>query len=327
MNRRSILGCLGSALLLGAGLAPAPAAAEFTPTRPIEIAVHGGPGSGNDLLARQVATIVEQAKLAPVRIQVSNKTGGGSTNASAYLLGADDPHTIGIFTSVWVLDPLLQQEATTRLTDLTPISLLMSEPALVIVKADSPFQSLGDFVNAAKEKPGEMKQSGGSNSSRENVLRQQIMDKTGTRWSFISFPSGGERVSALLGGHVDMMIVDPGEAVELVRAEQVRVLAQVGDERLPAFKDIPTLIEAGYDIPSFPQIRGVVGPPNMPADVLAYYEGLMEKVTQTAEWQKYIEENHLVNEFRKADESRQFLVDYENEVRRLLTASGTAVVR
>ena len=67
---------------------------------------------------------------------------------------------------------------------------------------------MADFIQLAKEKPGALKMSGGSIASRENIVRQLIMKVTGVRWAFISFPSGGERIAALLGGHVDIMIVE-----------------------------------------------------------------------------------------------------------------------
>src|SRR5260370_41186532 len=174
-----------------------------------------------------------------------------------------DPHVIACFTNVGITDPLVQEAATNRLQDMSPIARLVVEPALVVVKADSPIRTMGDFIKAAKEKPGALKMSGGSITSRENIVRQLIMKATGTRWAFISFPSGGERQAALLGGHVDMMIVDPSEAGEQVGAGKLRVIAQVNDRRLPGFPDIPTLKEAGLDIPNLPQMRGVVGAPSM----------------------------------------------------------------
>ncbi|WP_162375490.1 tripartite tricarboxylate transporter substrate binding protein [Ancylobacter sp. TS-1] len=325
MNRRHALGC---ALALAiSGITPA-LAGEFVPTRPLELVVHGGPGSGNDLLARAVVAMIDQAKLSPVRIQVVNKPGGGSTNASSYLLSRKgDPNTLGIFTSVWIIDPLLQEAATTRLNDLTPVARLIFEPALVTVRADSPFQSLGDFIAAAKAKPDQLKQSGGNASSRENILRQQLMGATKTSWAFVSFPSGGERLSALLGGHVDIMILDPSEATELIRGGKIRVLAQIGEKRLPAFKDVPTLAEAGFDVATFAQTRGILGPPDMAPDVIAYYDRLVAKLVALPAWQKYIEENHFISAPLSSAETRKFVVDYENQIRDLLTQAGMKVVR
>ena len=91
-------------------------AQQFKPSKPIEIVAHGGPGSGNDVFARTLAALVEKEKLAPVRIQVANRPGGGSTTASAYLAGkAGDSHTIGVFTNIWLTDPLVQQAAKVNL--------------------------------------------------------------------------------------------------------------------------------------------------------------------------------------------------------------------
>jgi putative tricarboxylic transport membrane protein len=306
----------------------APAHAEFKPTRPIEFVVHGGPGSGNDVFARALIAIIDQEKLAPVRIQVANKVGGGSTAAAAYVVGKKgDAHTIACYTNVWLIDPLVQESANNRLQDMTPIARLVVEPGLVVVKSDSPIHSLGEFITLAKEKPGQLKQSGGSITSRENVVRQLLMKSTGTRWAFISFPSGGERLAALLGGHVDLMILDPSEAGEQVRAGKLRVLAQVTAKRLEGFGDVPTLKEAGFDIPDVPQMRGIIGPPGMPADAVAYYEDLFRKVSRTPAWQKFLTESQLDGEFVKAADVQAFLGGFEAQLRDILKEAGAKVVR
>src|SRR5205814_9628120 len=152
----------------------------YKPTRPVEVVVHTGPGGGSDLLARAVATMIEKEKLLPVRMQVVNKTGGGSAVAAAYLAEkAGEQHTIGFFTGVWLTSPLTSAEAKVTLRDLTPIARLVLEPALIAVKADAPYRTLGDFIVAAKQQPGQLKQSGGSVTSRDNVVRQLLQKATG----------------------------------------------------------------------------------------------------------------------------------------------------
>ena len=324
MNRRAFLA--GTAALV-AGTS-GPAHAEFKPTRPIEFVVHGGPGSGNDVFARALISVIDQEKLSPVRMQVANKTGGGSTNASAYVMSKKgDPHVIASFTNVWITDTLVQEAAKNRIQDMTPIVRLVVEPALVVVKADSPFKTMADFIAAAKAKPGALKMSGGSITSRENVVRQLLMQATGARWAFISFPSGGERQAALLGGHVDMMIVDPSETHEQVRAGKLRPVAQVNERRLPGFPDVPTLKEAGFDIPNVPQMRGVLGPPGISADAVAYYEDLFLKVSKTATWQRFLVESQLDGEFVRAAELTAFLGTFEGQLRDILKEAGAKVVR
>src|SRR5438477_500710 len=88
----------------------------------------------------------------------------------------------------------------------------------VAVRADSPFRTLKQFVDAAKAHPGELKQSGGSVTSRDNIVRLQLQHATGAKWAYVSFQGGGERLAALLGGHVDIMVIEPQEAGEQVRA-------------------------------------------------------------------------------------------------------------
>src|SRR5258707_8955544 len=94
-------------LLFLISTSPFAAAQGFKPSKPVEVVVHTGPGGGSDLLARAVALMMEKEKLLPVRLQVLNKAGGGSATAAAYLADKKgDPHTIGLFTGVWLTSPL-----------------------------------------------------------------------------------------------------------------------------------------------------------------------------------------------------------------------------
>jgi len=304
------------------------AAHAFTPTRTVEVVVHTGPGGGSDLLARSVAAMLEKEKLVPVRLQVVNKTGGGSAVAAAYLAEkAGDPNTIGFFTGVWLNNPLTSVESRVTLRDLTPIARLVLEPALIAVKADAPYKTLGDFIAAAKEKPGQLKQSGGSVTSRDNVVRQLLQKVSGARWAFISFPGGGERIAALLGGHVNMMVIEPAEAGEHIRAGNMRVLAQVSEKRLSGFPNVPTLKEAGFDVPAVPQVRGVVAPPNIPAENVAYWEDVFRKLTRTASWKKYLEDNQFEDGFQPGQQLAKFYDEYTALMRGILKEAGVKVVR
>ena len=326
MKSQLSLSCcaLAAALAFAAGAH----AQEYTPTRPVELVVHTGPGGGSDVLARAVVTMLEREKLVPVRMQVVNKPGGGSTLAAAYLAEkAGEQHTIGFFTGVWLTSPLISAEARVTLRDLTPVSRLVLEPALIAVKADSPYKTLGEFIAAAKEKPGQLKQSGGSVTSRDNVVRQQLQKVSGARWTFISFPGGGERIAALLGGHVNMMVIEPEEAGEHIRAGNMRVLAQVNDKRLRAFPNVPTLKEAGFDVPPVPQVRGVVAPPGIPAANVAYWEDVFRKLTRTASWKKYLEDNQFEDGYQNAAELAKFYDQFTATMRGILQEAGVKIVR
>jgi putative tricarboxylic transport membrane protein len=300
----------------------------YKPTRTVEVVVHTGPGGGSDLLARAVATMMEKEKLLPVRMQVVNKTGGGSAVAAAYLAEkAGEQHTIGFFTGVWLTGPLTSAEAKVTLRDLTPVARLVLEPALIAVKADAPYKTLGDFIAAAKQQPGQLKQSGGSVTSRDNVVRQLLQKATGARWAFISFPGGGERIAALLGGHVNMMVIEPAEAGEHIRAGNMRVLAQVSDQRLPGFPNVPTLKEAGFDVPAVPQVRGVVAPPGIPAENVVYWEDVFRRLTKSASWRKFLADNQFEDGYQDAAELTKFYDQFTTRMRGILQEAGIKTVR
>src|SRR5437660_594199 len=160
----------------------APSAADWKPVRPVEIIVHTGPGGGSDVLARNVATMMEKEKLVPVRMNVLNKPGGnGAVAAAALAEKNDDPHTIGLITSVWIAGPLTSSEAKITVNDLKPIANLLLEPAVIAVRADSPYKSVKELIDAAKASPMHIKQSGGSVTSRDNIFRLQMQHATGAK--------------------------------------------------------------------------------------------------------------------------------------------------
>jgi len=316
------------AVFIGLGATPASFAQGYKPTRPVEVVVHTGPGGGSDVLARAIALMVEKENLLPVRMQVVNKPGGGSAVAAAYLAEKKgDQNTIGFFTGVWLTNPLTSASAKVTLKDLTPIARLVLEPALIAVKADAPYKTLGDFVDAAKKNPGQLKQSGGSITSRDNVVRQLLQKNSGARWAFISFPGGGERIAALLGGHVNMMVIEPAEAGEHIRAGNMRVLAQVSETRLAGFPNVPTLKEAGFDVPNVPQVRGVVAPPGIPRENVQYWEGVFLRLSQTASWKKYIADNQFEDGYQTSAELVKFYEQFTGQMREILKEAGVKLVQ
>jgi len=304
------------------------APAQYKPSKPVEFVTHTGPGGGGDVLARFIANAIEKENIAPVRMQVVNKTGGGGLTAMAYLAEKrGDDHTIAIFTGLWFTNPLMRKEAKFTMKDLTPIVRLVTEPALVAVKADSPIKTLKDFIDAAKQKPGEMKQSGGSIGSRDWLVRQVLMKNTGANWAYISFPGGGERIAAVLGGHVNMMVIEPQEAGEHIRAGNMRVIAQVAEKRLPAYANVPTIKEAGFDVVNVPQVRGIVAPPGIPADAIKYWEDLFAKLIETPTWKKYLADNQFESAYLHSAEMGKFGDGYAEITRNILTEGGVKVAR
>jgi putative tricarboxylic transport membrane protein len=300
----------------------------FVPTKPVEFVTHTGVGAGGDVLARYIANVMEKEKLVPVRMHVVNKTGGGGQTAMAYLVEKrGDTHVISVYTGIWISNPLMLPEARTTMKDLTSLVRLLAEPGLIVVKSDSPFNTYNDFIEAAKRDPGALKQSGSLVGGRDWVLRQLLIKQTGANWAFIPFPVMADRLGALLGGHTNILLVDPQEAGEHIRAGTLRVIVQVADRRLPPYPDVPTLKEAGFDVPSMPLFRGVVAPPGIPREAVAYWEDVFARMVKTAAWRKYLEDNVLEDGFQRSADQSKFFDEYADAMRAIFRDGGIKVVR
>ncbi len=318
---------LQAVILAVLGLAVSPGLSA-QPTGPVEFVVHGGPGSGADLFARAIAAIVDKEKLHGQRVIVSNKTGGNGVVAMSYMMEkAGSPNTVALFTSVWIATPLTSAEAKITLKDLTPIAGLVREPAVVLVQADSPYKSMKDFIDAAKKAPGQLKQSGGSLTSVDNLTRLLIQKQTGASWAFISFPGGAERLSNLLGGHVQVLFTQPQEASQHIKAGTLRMIAAITEKRVPGFPNVPTLAEQGISITIPVQVRGAVAPPGLSKEVAAFWEDYFARVVKSAGWKHYMEENQLEGGYLRSVALNQFIDDNTNQIRELLKEAGAKVVR
>jgi putative tricarboxylic transport membrane protein len=301
---------------------------EFKPSRQIEAVVHTGPGGGSDIFARAIAEMLQKEKLINQRMQVVNKSGGGSAVAMSYLAEKKgEPHTIGFFTGVWVTNPLTTKEATVTIKELTPIARLVLEPAVIAVKADAPYKDMKDFIEAAKKSPNQLRQSGGSVTGRDNLMRLLIQKATGAQWTYISFPSGGERLSNLLGGHVQMMVIEPQEAGEQIRAGNLRVIAALTEKRLDSMPNVPTIKEQGIDVTIIPQARGILAPPGASKEVVQYYEGVFDRFAKTAGWKQYLEQNQFEDGYLKGPPLNKFFDDLTVLMRNVLKEAGAKVVR
>ena len=304
------------------------ASQEFKPSKQIETVVHTGPGGGSDLFARAIAEMLQKEKLISQRMQVVNKSGGGPAVAMAYLAEKKgDTHTVGFYTGVWVTNPLTTVEATVTLKDLTPVTRLVLEPAVIAVKADSPYKTVKDFIEAAKKNPKQLNQSGGTILSRDNLMRLLLQKATGAQWNFISFPSGGERLSNLLGGHVQMMVIEPQEAGEQIRAGNLRVIATLTEKRLASLPNVPTIKEQGIDVPLIPQARGLLLPPAAPKEVIAYWEGVFDAFVKTPTWKQYVEQNQFEDAYLKGAALNKFIDALKDQMREVLKEAGAKVIR
>ncbi len=262
-------------------------AADFTPSKPIQLIAAAAPGGGSDVMARTMAQIVAAEKLSPQPMVVQNIPGGGSaigTTQVSRMKG--DTHALLVFNPASVAGLLVAGKGAATIRELTMIAQLALDEQLIVVKSDSRFKSIQDILAEAKKKENALSIAGADQADR--VCSRLFEKAAGIKMRFVQFNSGGEAMTALLGGHVDMIWANPPEYVSQYEAKMVVPLVVAQENRVPQFKDVPTFRENGLDV-VFKFYRGVVAPPDLPADVVAYYESMMKKLNDSKAWK----ENYL----------------------------------
>ncbi len=295
--------------------APSAAVGSFTPGDDVEVVVHSGPGGGNDTLARAMVQILSEEGLADTLYPVSNVEGGSGAAAMAYMAEqAGEPNTWAVHTAVWLTTPLTLGGDATTVTDLTPIATLVEERGMIGVLASSPYETLQDLIDASASET--LIHAGGSVGSLDQVNSLLLQEAAGIEWSFLSFEGGGERVAAVLGGNADILIEGARDFSELVESGDMRVLAALSAERNPIFPDVPTVAEqTEFDPPFVIERRGVIGPPDMPAEAVAYWADLFEQMMETDAWKTFSEDSGFVDDFGGPDVHASNMAEQEETLR------------
>lgn len=295
----------------------------FAPSRPLELVVHSAPGGGSDVFAYALADMIGAAKLLPQPIRVVNKVAGASTEAMTYLARKrGDDHTLAVFTNTWLTTPLTRRDPAHTIRDFTPIVRLVLEPTIAVVRADSSYRILNDFVEAAKRNPGALRQAGGSVTAIESMTGLLLQSATGAKWTFVPTPAVRDRMLNLVAGSVDIVIPQPQDANEHIAAGKARAIAALTERRLAAMPDLPTVKEQGIRIPIIANVRGVVAPPGLSAQAARYWEELFGRLVATPGWKRYLADNQVEDVFLKGAELTPFLGEQIELMRRMLREAG-----
>lgn len=298
---------------------------ESEPTD-VEFLVHTGPGGGSDIFARDVISMLREEEIISENWPVRNEEAGEGAGAMSYLLSkAGEDNTISAMTTTWLTTPLTIEGVETDVTDLTPVAGLIIEPEVAAVTADSPYESLSDFVDDAKENPGEMVQAGGSTTEVGAINGKSLATEAGTSWKFLSFEEVGQRIAALLNGDADIMFGSAQDFTSQVEAGKLKIIATISPEPSPVFPDAPTTEDEGFSTELVPQIRGIMAPPDIPENALEYYEGVFSDLVETESWKSFAEKNGVVTQLRLSEEWGEFLTEQEEVVRQKLDEIGLLI--
>lgn len=270
---------LAAALLLPlagfSAFTASPARAADYPTRPIELLVPYQPGGGTDALARAFAEA--SRKHLPASMYVSNKPGASGAIGWNYVINSKpDGYTIAVMTVEIATLPHLGLAKFTH-EDFIPIAQLNADPAAITVRADAPWNTVEEFIAAAKKnEKAELRVGNSGVGSIWHLAAAALEDRTGAHLLHVPYQGAGPAVLALMGSQIDAVAVSPAEVATYVQAGKLKVLAVMADQRLKGFEKVPTLKERGVDL-SIGTWRGLGVAKGTPQDVVDVLRSATQK--------------------------------------------------
>ncbi|GAA2355386.1 tripartite tricarboxylate transporter substrate binding protein [Nonomuraea africana] len=286
----------GAAVLLTltaacSGQAASDGGGSWKPRGDVRMIVPFGAGGGSDLAGRAMATALEKSKPG-LKVNVENREGGsGAVGYSALLAKKGDGNYLLATENAILSLPLSGQASFTR-KDFTPVAKLAEDGAVMVVKKDAPFTTCSDVIDAAKSGRVSVGMSGAFGV--DSVIFTMIEQKTGVKFQRVPFESGGELVPAVLGGQIQVALLNPGEVIGQLRSGDLKGLCVTTDKRYtyPEFAALGTAKEQGIDV-SYVQFRGFLAPGGLDERERAYWEEAARGIPRTAEFQKWLKDNYL----------------------------------
>ena len=305
---KSVIGVLAS-YAVAVGLA----GAQGFPSRTVELMVAFPPGGSTDVGARIVAAIAEKHLGQPM-IVVNKGGAGGQVGWTDLARRKPDGYFIGYLnlpaTNTVILDP--ERKAIFDVDAFVPIINQVLDPGVVWVRADSPYKSLKDLVDAARKAPNTIRTATTGILSDDHLAILMLEEAApGAVFRIVHLDGSATQVKEILGGNIDVAFDNVGSIAPRVRSGEVRALVVLDNERSKFVPDVPTTKELGYPTVISNSTRGIAGPKGIPAPVVAKLAevlkkamedpdhiakleaaGLGVKIMVGAEYERYYKETH-----------------------------------
>src|SRR3954465_6456641 len=329
-REETVRNIMKAAAALTAMLATAPAFAAWEPSKPVEIVVAAGAGGASDQMARMMQAAIQKNKLMKQPIIVSLKGGASGAEALIYMKSSDgDANRMLLAYSLIYMLPL-SAKIPFNWRDLTPVAVTALDEFVLWDNTKMAAKNVKEFVDAAKAANPPFKM-GGTGSKREDQVLTVFMEKkTGAKFLYLPYKSGGEAATQLVGNHTQANVNNPSENLEVWRAGQVRALCVFDKERIAyktkvtdsqSWNDIPTCKEEGLDV-QYLMLRAFFLPGKVTPEQTAFYVDLLKKVSQTAEYKEYLEKQALKPIFLTGKDMLKFLEEDDTLNKNLMTEAG-----
>ena len=281
------------------------------------------PGGGWDQTARAMQQVFRDTGVAPTA-QVLNVPGAGGVVGLARVVTSyeGDPNLL-MMTGLIMMGAIVTNDSPVTLEQVTPVARLLGEYEVVVVPADSPHQTLADFVAAWKTDPGAFAIAGGSAGGTDHMLvgllaRAVDVDVTGI--NYLPHSGGGESLASLLGSHVAAGVNGYAELIPFIEAGRLRPLA-ISSEARVAGVDIPTFREQGIDV-SLTNWRGVAAPPGLTEEQRASLVTVLDQMHASEAWHEALRQNNWIDLYATGAEYEEFLQQENARVIAVLQSIG-----
>lgn len=279
---------MGFALITGSALAKDERYPDY-PHETVTLITSSGPGGGGDVFLRNLVRT-----LGPrwgINFVVENVPGAGGAIAMQRIMDgpADGSLLYGVSTQHVVVSVLSDPPVTYQ--DMQPIVNVLYDAPVFYVRADSPFQSLTDLIDYARENPGELRFGAGSAASIDRMVVETLKAVADLDMVVATHDSGGQLMINVLGGSVDAGSGDAQEVEAQVAAGELRIIAAVMDERIANYPDVPTAKEQGVDVSAIGW-RGFVAKPGTPPEIAEAWEKAMQLVLEDPEYKEFYTRNN-----------------------------------
>src|SRR5437763_3056769 len=314
---------------LAAVLANAPAMAAWEPTKPVEIVVAAGAGGASDQMARMMQAAIQKNSLMKPPVVRALRGGAAASEALMYMKSSEgDPNKVlSAYSLIYMLP--LSAKIPFNWRELTPVSVVALDQFVLWDNASGP-KSVKEFVEAAKAASSPFKMGGTGSKREDHVLTVFVEQKTGAKFSYLPYKSGGEAATQLVGKHTEANVNNPSENLEVWRAGQVRALCVFDKERISyktkvtetqSWNDIRTCKEEGLDV-QYLMLRAMFLPGKVTPEQQAFYVDLFQMVTQTPEYNDYMEKQALKPIFLTGNDMRKFLEEDDKLNTSLMNEAG-----
>src|SRR6201987_3381880 len=314
---------------MAAALAGAPAMA-WEPTKPVEIVVAAGAGGASDQMARMIQAAIQKHNLMKAPMVVSLKGGASGAEALMYMKSSEgDPNKVLIAYSLIYMLPL-SAKIPFDWRELSPVAVIAMDQFVLWDNVTLPYKNVKEFIAAAKAANPPFKMGGTGSKREDHVLTVFVEKKSGAKFAYLPYKSGGEAATQLVGNHTASNVNNPSENLEVWRAGQVRPLCVFDKERIEykakvtsdmSWNDIPTCKDEDLDV-QYLMLRAMFLPGKVTPEQTAFYVDQFKKLTQTAEYKDYMEKQALKPIFLTGGDMVKFLESDDTLNKNLMTEAG-----